>query len=426
MSNHHNYFTAVARLQSVIHVPDANYMQPQEDRTVFLERMRRLCERVGVLDTPFQIVHVAGTSGKGSTSTMIYEMLRASGAHVGIFRSPFVTTSIENIEVDGQLIAPDNFARLVDYVMLLASDASYSELFFAIAMRYFVDSGCAWVVLETGCGGRFDYTNVVASSQVRASVLTPINLDHTDILGKTLEEIAWHKAGIIKEGVPVLSTETKPAVRAVFDREAAEKQTHVQYVQPTRHVETAMFGEHQQWNAAAAEAVGRLLELPDEAIARGIATARLPARVEVMQHDPLVILDGAHSVAKMQALVASLDAFRPWKKLHLVFAAKETKDVADVLRPIASLADEIWITTFQLPGFGSHRMEETADSCARLAPHATIYREADPRIAVERCLATAAPDDCVVITGSLYLAGFVRKRWISEEEILDRRAAYHL
>ncbi len=424
MSTFERYRARVARLQSVIGSRDADYMLPQSDRSAFLARTQRLCDRLGNPERGFQVVHVAGTSGKGSTATMIYEIVHAAGKHVGIFRSPFVTTSIENIEVDGLLVAPDDFVALVDAVMPVREDASYAEIFFAMAMKHFHDAGCEWVVLETGCGGRFDYTNVVPTPRV--CVLTPINLDHTDILGETLEKIAWHKAGMMKEGVPVVSTETKPEVRAVFDREAKEKQTRVHYVQLKRHFETAMPGQHQQWNAAAADAVATLLGISADAIDRGIVTARLPARVEVMQHSPLVILDGAHSVAKMEALVESLNAFRPWQKLHLVFAAKETKDVAAVLSPIAQLADEIWVTTFTLPGFGSHDADATARVCKEIAPHATIHRERDAQHAVDRCIAGAENDDCVVITGSLYLAGFVRTRWVPEDALLDRRCAFPL
>jgi len=437
MFTNSRYHHSVTRLQSVIprHASGSavthDYMKPQEDRAVFLERTRRLCEQLHVDADAFQIVHVAGTSGKGSTSTMIYNMLRASGKKVGIFRSPFVTTSIENIEVDGLLIAPDAFADLVDRIIPIAEQIatttpkqtpSYSELFFAIAMQYFTDSACEWVVLETGCGGRFDYTNIV--KKPRVCVLTPINRDHTDILGNTLAEIAWHKAGIIKEGVPVISTETKAEVREVFAAEALAKQTRMIYVAPKRQFTTIMPGAHQQWNAAAAAGVGELLGLPPQAIADGIAITRLPARVEMMQRSPLVILDGAHSQVKMEALVESLNTFRPFGKLHLVFAAKETKTVTEVLRPIAPLADTLWMTSFQLPGFGSHSTAETAAVAATLAPHATIHVEPDCLAAVDRCIAAAKPQDCIVITGSLYLAGFVRTRWISEDAILQKRTLW--
>jgi dihydrofolate synthase/folylpolyglutamate synthase len=178
MYNNERYQQSVQRLQSVIRRPGTggtDYMKPHLDRSFFIERTRDFVERCRIPYNDLEIIHVAGTSGKGSTSSMIANVLHAAGQHVGLFRSPFVTTSIENIEVDGLLISPDDFSDLVDWVMPFVDAAgaddpemapSYGEIFFAIAMKHFVNIGCEWVVLETGCGGRFDYTNIIENPRI--------------------------------------------------------------------------------------------------------------------------------------------------------------------------------------------------------------------------------------------------------------------
>lgn len=424
------YHRSVAWLNSTIN-RSSSYMEPQKPLEFFLERTLRLLERLDHPERGFRVIHVAGSSGKGSTSAMLASVLHAAGRSVGLYTSPYVSAPVENIQLNGQLIDADSFAKAVEVVRPVVehieqSDAewmpSYSEIFMAAAFLYFQREKPEWIVLETGCGGRFDKTNVVPDTEV--CVITNISLEHTDLLGNTTPNIAWHKAGIIKPRAAVFSAETDPEVRAVFDSEAAAAGTSVQYIQPTEAYNAAMVGAHQQWNANLVAAVSRSLGVSDPDIRSGIATVRLPARVELMQEQPRVILDGAHSPAKIQALVESLNQFRPWNRMRLVFTAKESKSVEELLTPLLTLADTLISTGFQLPGFGSHNPQEVAETAQRLKPELTVAVEPHARTAVERALAQAGPDDLVLLTGSLYGAGEMRLHWISEEEIVRRRSPF--
>ncbi len=397
----------------------------------FLERTQRLMKRINNPEKQFKAIHVAGTSGKGSTSAMIYSLLLQDQKNVGLYLSPYVSVPTENIHVNGSLVAPDAFADAIEQVRPVIEDIeqedpewmpSYAEIFFAVALIHFSSMGVEWLVIETGCGGRYDKTNVFDAPLV--CVLTNVSLDHTALLGETECEIADHKAGIIKPGALLFSSETRADVRDVFNAEATKVGAEISYIAPTEHYDTAMPGEHQQWNANLAASVGAALGVPLPTIRAGIAEARLPARVELMQDRPRVIIDGAHSPAKIASLVEALETLRPWKKLHLVFAVKETKQPLDLLTPLLPFADSVTVTNFILPGFRSHEARGIVDDVMQKHPTTSISVETDSARALEHVLATAAKDDIVLITGSLYLAGELRQHWISNEQILTSRSSF--
>ncbi|MFH1426339.1 MAG: Mur ligase family protein, partial [Candidatus Kerfeldbacteria bacterium] len=213
------YHNAVAHLEGLIAQQGASYMRAEADWQFFLDRTKKFADRLGNPEQGFKFIHVAGTAGKGSTAMMTYNILREAGYSVGVFVSPHVTTSIERIAANGMLIGPDEFALEIEEIMPIVKEIqkddpamvpSYSEIFFAMALQYFKRIGCEWVVLETGCGGLYDKTNIIPAPEV--ALLTNVSLDHCDLLGNTVEEIAVHKAGIIKEGSALFSTETKPEV----------------------------------------------------------------------------------------------------------------------------------------------------------------------------------------------------------------------
>lgn len=386
----------------------------------------------------FTYIHVAGTSGKGSTTQMIYEVLVRAGYRVGAYCSPYITTPIENIQINGQLVDPELFMDALDHVLSIASRApldskfrpSYSTIFFAVALECFRRSGCEWVVLETACGGRYDLTNVVPNKV--AAVITPIGYDHTDVLGKTLPEIARHKAGIIVPGCAVFSAAQPPEVMRVLRDEARRvgsdgitvvtREDHT--VPRAVQYDTTMHGVHQQINAALAAAVCQSLHIDNASIRAGIRAARLPARVELVQECPRVILDGAHSAPKIAALLDALESFRPWKRLHLVFAAKKTKSVDDLILPLLPIANTLTLTEFSLPAFSSHPATTIAEAVHRAAPHLPVHIVSDPRSAADTVLQRADPDDLVLITGSLYYLHSIRERWYPEEQILLQRSLF--
>jgi dihydrofolate synthase/folylpolyglutamate synthase len=426
------YHASIAWLASTIPLARADYMASRQDgMEFFLERTRRWCAALGNPQDQFQTIHIAGTSGKGSVSTMVANILHAAGWPVGLYLSPHVSTALERVQAFGRLVEPDQFAAAVDRVRpvferVVREDGpwtpSYAEVFFGAALFALQDAGCEWLVLETGCGGRYDKTNVIKPPAV--AVITNIGYDHCELLGDTLPEIAHHKAGIIKPGTAVFSAERDPAVQAVLEREAAVVGNTIRFILPAERFETAMPGEHQQWNAALAAAAARHLGIGEPAIRTGIRATRLPARTELVQDQPRVLLDGAHSPPKIAALAALLPQYRPWNRLHLIFAAKETNDLPALLNPLVPLADSITLTEFQLEGFGSHPAAVAAAVARKIDPQRDITIEPNALAAVNQVLAKSAPNDLVLVTGSLYLCGAVRGRWIPEAEILRCRSIF--
>lgn len=365
---------------------------------------------------------------------MMYEVLVRAGYRVGAYCSPYVTTPIENIQINGQLVDPEMFMDALDHVLSRAQRApvgsewrpSYSTIFFAVALECFRRSGCEWVVLETACGGRYDLTNVIPHKV--AAVITPIGVDHTDVLGKTLSDIAWHKAGIMKATCPTFSAPQPPEVMQVLRDEAqrvgSDGVTVVAEDAVVARYDTTMPGAHQQINAALAAAVCQSLHIDDARIRSGIRAARLPARVELVQEYPRVILDGAHSAPKIDALLHTVESFRPWKRLHLVFAAKKTKSIHDLILPLLSVATTVTLTEFSLPAFSSHPASDVADVVRRAAPQLPVNIIPDPQDAVAAILQRADPTDLVLITGSLYYLNVIRERWYPEEQILLQRSLF--
>ncbi len=429
-----DYREAKHRLETAT-IAKQDYMKTTRpiDQAFFLARAQHLFDQLGNPERGLKTIHIAGTSGKGSTSTMLYNVLREVGNTVGLYTSPYVQTPIENISVNGQLMDPAAFVRLVDSTLLIveriaaenpAMKPSYAEIFFSIAVQYMAECGVEFFVLETGCGGRFDYSNI--AMDVIASVITPIGIDHTDILGDTIEKIAWHKAGIIKEGVPVFTNNTNPAVQQVIEAEAAAKHAQLHYVTESaqRQYSTTMPGAHQQQNAALVAAVCRFLNCDDAGIARGIEQTQLPARMEVLQTDPLVILDGAHSEPKlraMQSALAELSSIEP----IIILSLKETKDLTDTLAIITEISKTIICTSWELPGFSSYPADSIAAELKKQSPTADVYSEPDVTTAIETGLALAKKTNRpLLITGSLYLAGSVREYWIKTDDILTQRTLF--
>jgi dihydrofolate synthase/folylpolyglutamate synthase len=462
------YREAQARTDGLIErTPPPEGKSPAEIRAraeMRLARLRRFLAYLGDPHLRYPVVHVGGTSGKGSTSTAVAAILTAAGYRTGLHTSPYLQVATEKLQIDGRLIAGDRFADLIDEV-LAAADAwaspagellTYGEFWVALTAVAFAREPVDVAVIEVGAGGRFDMSNVVHPT---VSVITSIGLDHTVTLGPTIEQIAWHKAGIVKAGAPVVTAVSDPAGLAPILAEAALTGSPVTRVIPgttfeilTEEVDgvtwreldaegmprpalrTALPGRFQATNAATAVAAVRALaargfDVPLEAIREGLSRARIPGRCEVIQSSPRVILDGAHNPDKVAALVAELPrlAARPAEaRLIAVVGMLESKEHQAMLRLIAPVVDELIVTTPRVlakPG-------TTADLLAveaRIARFggAVFAREA-PQDALDLALerADARRGDVVLITGSLYLVGNLRSRWYADDAVLLHRTPW--
>ena len=426
-----------------------------------LDRMRRLLSLLGDPHLGLKAVHIAGTKGKGSTAAMIAAVLQASGLRTGLYTSPHLKVIEERIAIGGQPCPREDFVRLAadleeavsrlkrEEPTLDQTDPTFFEVTTAMAFLHFARQNVDAAVLEVGLGGRLDSTNVCQPS---VTVVTSISFDHTRQLGNTLAAIAGEKAGIIKPGVPVISgvvnEEPREVIRQVareqqaplferataydFDVPRAEPQSsHIgqmlHYREPATDpsfrlddVRLAMLGRHQAANAASAiAAIGRLCEqgwsIDEQALRHGLAEARTPARIEVLGEQPTVIVDVAHNVASIEALVEVLGERFPARRRVLVFASSKDKDTAGVLRLLLPHFDTAVFTRYvENPrAVEPEQLEQLALLQATVnptngQPAAMIYTTEAPAEAWEVARNLAGADDLICITGSFFLAAEVR------------------
>ena len=431
MADFTRYFNAVRFLEGLSNVRGKDYMNDRKNPGVYLKRMRYFLDLLGKPERGMQFVHITGTAGKGSVSNMVHAMLGASGRRAGLprrnsqvkaglFTSPFSTTSIEKIKVGGTYISPDAFADIVENMKPAIDEAyakgpyggpSYFEIFLAMALVYFKRERCTWAVLEVGCGGRYDATNVIRNPRVTA--ITNIDYDHTHILGKTLKKIAWDKAGIVKPGARFFTTETRPHLLEIFKRICAEKSVRGEFL-GVRGLSA------QEKNAVLARSIGSALGLSDSAIEKGIASARMPCRFELMQKGPAVILDGAHSPVKMRSTAEQASALA-YRKLILVVAIADNKDTSETLEAIIPLADTIIFTRFENERKCADPKRLAGESAPFRKKSAGIAFRYDPLQALQKAMKEAGKDDLILVTGSFFLAGELRKKWYPEEWVLKHR-----
>ncbi|HHT9152086.1 MAG TPA: bifunctional folylpolyglutamate synthase/dihydrofolate synthase, partial [Candidatus Hypogeohydataceae bacterium YC40] len=319
-----------------------------------LERVKKLLAYVGSPQEGLKVVHVAGTKGKGSTATMIAQFLEEAGFRVGLFTSPHLIHLEERIRINRAVIPKEEvrrlLARLKDYVegerkRDVANSPTFFEILTALGLMYFSGSsaGVDWAVLEVGMGGRLDATNVVTP---KVSVITEVGMDHTDYLGTTLRQIAWEKAGIIKEGIPVISCIGNEEALTVIEERCKEKRVpHYMvgrdiavtstkgitlegvecdirtWAREYKGLKIPLLGNHQARNCACAVGVmevlaeGNSIPWSEEMAHRALNHFRCPARIEVVSKEPLIILDSAHNVPSMRALVETLRRDIPFKRL---------------------------------------------------------------------------------------------------------------
>jgi len=385
------------------------------------------------LDVP--TVHVTGTNGKGSTTAMAAALLEATGRRVGTFTSPDLHAVHERICVAG---APIDDATLVDVLGRLADlerttgvRLTRFELLTVGALLHFADEAVDVAVVEVGLGGTWDATNVVASE---VAVVTNVSLDHTEVLGDTVEAIARDKAGIVKPGsIAVLGDEdpttialqaalaTSHGARDVWRRGAELSLARNDLAVGGRLITVAtprgahedvfvsLHGAHQGANAlcaiAAAEAFGATA-LGDDVVASALGTIRIPGRMEVLRHHPTVLLDGAHNPAGAAVLADALEASFVVPGVRcLVLGALSSRDPASLLEPLAAVGVDT-VYCCEPPTPRALAASTVAAAAARLGLHARVV--VDPGDAIDAALADAADDDLVVVTGSFYVVGAVR------------------
>lgn len=429
-------------------------------------RIRHLLAHLGDPHLAFPVVHVTGSAGKGSTATMVAAILRAAGLRTGLFTSPHLQTFIERVDVDGTLIPPDSFAEtvlgldpLVRKMHVEVLDGvgfgrpSLVEVAFAAGMKHFAGERCDAVVVEAGLGGRTDYSNVFDAKPV--SVITNVDYEHRERLGWSLRTIAAEKAAIIRgagefvvtaaarrEAVDVIAARCAESgarlwryghdVRArVTSADASGSTFSIRAPDMEVHgLRLPLAGAHQVTNAAVAiaaalafgEAQG--VAIDERSVREGLAAVWLPGRMELMQRSPRLLLDSAHNPLEARRLAEELRArwLDAGTRLHLVVGILADKDQASMVRSLATVADRVTVTQ---PPLG----ERTGDPqrmirlFQQVLGPANVAFEPSHMRALETAIGDAAANDLVCVTGSMFLVGAVRERWVPEQRILERRTA---
>ncbi|HEV2527085.1 MAG TPA: Mur ligase family protein [Thermomicrobiales bacterium] len=452
------FHAAVARVDALIERDNTPHdKSPAEIRARAEMRLSRMAAFLAHLGDPhlrFPVIHITGTSGKGSTSTAVARMLHAAGLRVGLHTSPYLQSPTEKLQLDDRLVAPDRFADLVDTVLVAhdrwmadGNDAlTYGEIWVALVMIAFAEDAVDVAVIEVGAGGRFDLTNVVRPA---VTTITSVGIDHVVTLGSSIADIAWHKAGIIKPGAPVITAVDDPVALGPINREAAYAGVAVTQVregvdwrvvradldgtewEDLRHgdgvVYPAVPGRFQAGNAAVALATARAFAgvqgfvLPEDAIRTGLSRGRIPGRFEVIparDGQPTVILDGAHNPQKVGALVRSVtDLATSDGGLVVVLGALEAKQIDEMVSTIAPVAGTILATSPRVLAKAGADADALAAAIARSGFTGTVIAEPEPSVALERAISIAGPDGAVLVTGSLYLIGNIRGRWYANDAI---------
>lgn len=434
-----NYEQALAYLDSFVNYE--RWHAPEAMRTVKPARMRRLLQRLGHPDRRFRSVVVTGTNGKGSICAMLYAMLRESQLRAGLYTSPHLDDVRERIRASSRAeddwIPQEAFAQIVQRMSPILNDMrreglewapTYFEVLTAIALVYFHEQRVDVAILEVGLGGRLDATNAVEHA---VSVIGPIELDHTDVLGHDVISITMEKAGIIRDGQTVISAAQRPEVDEVLRSicEAYEspylvcgRQISADVLRHDRYglqvavnglrgrydqVSIPLIGRHQAQNAAMAVAALESLApegVPYGIVERGLAAVRWPGRIEFAQDDPLVILDGGHNPHATQRLKETLEELCPGKAIHLLIAVSADKAVDDVIRPLAKLAVSATCTSSRHP----RALEPTALATHLLRYCPDVHVMSDPADAYTYLINAVPANEVVVVAGSLFLVGEIR------------------
>lgn len=439
-----NYHDALRYLYGLVDY-EKRRIERYSPREFKLDREFQLLERLGNPHHAYPTIHVAGTKGKGSVSLMMTEIARAAGLRVGLYTSPHLHTYRERMQIDGEPISRHTMAALVTEMQpAVKSDPALTmfEVTTALGFLYFAREAVDLAVMEVGLGGRLDATNVIIPE---ISIITSLSLDHTELLGDTLAEIAGEKAGIIKPGVPVVSAPQQPEALEVLRAIAAERDAPLtvvgedwtwesQGIHPDgqefriRRVDgdsdfegdyhLGMLGHFQQENAAVAVTAAAVLArehgwMTPQAAREGLDRARWPGRMELLRREPHVVVDCAHNPYSAQTLVASLKQWYPDRRWVLIYGASGDKDIEGMLRALVPFAEHVIVTRSYHPRAATPY--DLADVCAKLGPGAEIA--VAPKQALEQACEHVGPGWGILATGSIFLVADVREAW-SHFEVL--------
>ncbi len=415
------------------HIPKSTgRMFPGE---VGLARMNALVTELGNPQEKYKTVHIAGTSGKGSTATIVSHLLKSQGFKVGLQLSPHVLDIRERIQINNSLLDKHKFLKYLNEIVPAVEKMSkgdfgqvtYFEILVSLAYYSFWKEGVAYAVIETGMGGLYDGTNIIKNPQ-KLAVITRIGHDHMSVLGKTLPQIAKQKAGIIHKGNIVITIEQSNDVLNVIESESDVKQAELAVIKSKDYsvesisktgtkfydgirkqkLHLGLIGSHQVENAMLAlEAVSRIAQrdnwnMQSNKTTKVLQELKFPARMDVVTYkQKTLVIDGAHNSQKMRAFLKSLSALYPREKFVFLVAFKHGKDIKQMMSLLQKYAKEIVVTDFFV---GNQDMPNISESADRVASYATVIPVQAISGADKALEYALKQDDKVIVTGSLYFA----------------------
>lgn len=388
-----------------------------------LERISALADELGNPQNDMKFIHIAGTNGKGTTSTMMSQILKFAGYKTGLFTSPYVFDFCERIQINNQNILSDDLAEIVCEVKAAVENISKNgieptefEVITATALLYFHRQKCDYVVLEVGLGGRYDSTNIIPPPC--AAVITSVSLDHTKILGDTVEQIACEKCGIIKNGSNVITTsEQNPQALEIIMKTAKQKNaklsvgnvknvkilnedifgTDIEYDGLEIHI--PLVGRHQVENAIGAVTAAKALKIKDEYIKSGIQNTVIHARMEIIEKEPPIMLDGGHNPECAEALASVLENFAGAYNITVLIGMMADKDCREYLKEILPFAKRCIVTAPDNPrSLGAEELKNLSKEYV----NDVIICE-NPKEAYAIAKAEVTKKDMLLVCGSFYL-----------------------
>ena len=419
-----------------------------------LERIQTLLDKMGNPERSLNCIHIGGTNGKGSTAAMLASVLEEAGYRIGLYTSPYLESFTNRMSINGEDITPEELAREVSQLRPLVEEVSrYSgqgkvtefEVVTALAFRFFAARQPDLVILEVGLGGRFDATNVISPL---VSVITNVSLEHMDYLGNNVKDIAWQKAGIVKEEVPLVSaSEDKEVIKVL--REVCAKhnapfyrlvsgnnngnfndaETIIEYGERKivhggqtfnyyglknnyRDLFIPLIGKHQVANAATVLAVLEKLgdtdrfKINDYSIKEGLRKVKWPGRLEILHKNPLVVLDGAHNPDAIEKLAEAIKEHFNYRRLILVLGILKDKDAAQMLGFLLPLSHEVLVAV--PPIFRGADPENIASKVRQISP-LPVEKFSQVENALVKALERASTEDMILVCGSLYMVAEARK-----------------
>ena len=430
--------TAYNYLLSLANLPRREYISDPKHCVIYLRRLQVLLD---IMKNPEKkiphYIHITGTSGKGSTALMLSSILKKGGKKVGTITSPHPSDITERWEINEKEKNKKKFVKLIEYIKPKLDQylqktkleiPSFFEIITALGLQYFADENVDWAILEVGLGGRYDSTNVIPNKDI--CVITNIGDDHKNIIGPTKKEIAYEKSGIIKKGCTIFTSEKNKGLLSIIQNEViktkAKKLNIINskkykiLIQNTKEIKfehsnntysLPLLGAHQIGNAILAIEIAKKIGITENKIKKGLQSIELPLRMEIINNDPIFIVDGAHNVDKIKSTIQTLNSTQDLKKkkINLILGFSNDKEWPKMIKQILTLKPK----TVACTRFTNNTFRTTADPREIQKQFPNTVKTAmflDPQKAYEWSRKQTKKDEIILVTGSFFLSGQLRSK----------------